>query len=169
MDCFYRRPRGTLGLIRTRGVDRLSRRIRDIASCCPSIESLLASNDRSARSLKLEVWIRSAVTIAGPLTAASEFHFTAKSFCRSDLSVRGRAGANIVQLYRMARSKLCAHNPRDVNEMQLSAVSAVRRVDDHLGPVGAEPRMGVATPFAGVFWRRPEVTERNAPTRAHFV
>ncbi len=49
--------------------------------------------------------------------------------------------------------RLRLYDLRDIDQVQLAAIAAVRRVDHHLPPVGAESGMCIATPLALVLVR----------------
>jgi len=54
-----------------------------------------------------------------------------------------------------------ANDVADVDEVHLSAVAPVGRVDDHTAAVGAKARMCITTPFAPIPRRRIELPQRD--------
>ena len=57
----------------------------------------------------------------------------------------------------------------DVDEVHLSAVEAVGRINDDASAIGAEARMRIAAPFTLVFGRRIEAAKRDFLARCDIV
>ena len=56
-----------------------------------------------------------------------------------------------------------------VDQVHLPPFTLVRRINYDFAPVRAVARVQVASPFARVFRRRMEMTERNAPVRRDVI
>ena len=90
-----------------------------------------------------------------------------KSLTTASVSKRNSGNGESIQstcsgsLRAAAESRSGIMHRSEINQMKLAAFSGMRGIDHNKASVTTEPRMRIASPFAGVFGWRQKVSQRN--------